>query len=79
MLVNLVMTKHYEQQPPLPAPTKQTQSKPIKPNFKGIKPLIIGFFSWYFGAGEAGLGVYWKSQGVIPVQNGRGRNGTRDF
>jgi len=43
MLAGSVMTKHYEQKTPFTTPAKQTQSNPIKPNFKGIKPLIIGF------------------------------------
>jgi hypothetical protein len=57
MLVGSVMTKHYEQKPPLTAPAKQTQSNPIKPNFKAKKPLIIGFFSWYLGPNRIYLNV----------------------
>ena len=37
MNVNIYSTKDYENEPRLRAPGKQTQSNPIKPNFKGKK------------------------------------------
>jgi len=50
MFVSSVMTKHYEQKSHFALPAKQTQSKPIKPNFARKKPFIIGFLSLVFWA-----------------------------
>ena len=53
MLAGSVMTKRYEQKQRLAAPSKQTQSNPILRK----KPIIIGFFSWYFWPNRIYLNV----------------------
>jgi hypothetical protein len=40
MNISSVMTNHYEQKPHLRPPPKQTQSNPIKPNFKTSRRLM---------------------------------------
>ena len=45
MSVSSVMTKHYKQKAHLAVPAEQSQTNPIKPNFKRENPLIIGFIS----------------------------------
>jgi len=70
MLVSSVVTKRYEQKQHLPAPAKQTQSKPIKPNFKRKKPLVIEFFFWYLKPNRICLNIKTGTVGNAHIRKG---------